>query len=125
MAREWLPAWGLAAIAFGGASLIVPLYVVALVAFAGGVGGLLGGWLGARSYPPDVRHRRGAGACGCRDRPARRSRCHGEVKHPREAHGLLWKRFENALSRRLSRTIDTLKYEPCENISEKELQNIS
>jgi len=30
MARDWLPAWGLAAIAFGGASLIVPLYVVAL-----------------------------------------------------------------------------------------------
>lgn len=30
MARRWLPAWGLAAIAFGGASLIVPLYLVEL-----------------------------------------------------------------------------------------------
>lgn len=30
MARRWLPAWGLAAIAFGGASLIIPLYLVEL-----------------------------------------------------------------------------------------------
>lgn len=30
MTDRWLPAWGLAAIAFGGASLIVPLYVVEL-----------------------------------------------------------------------------------------------
>lgn len=30
MADRWLPAWGLAAVAFGGASLIVPLYVVEL-----------------------------------------------------------------------------------------------
>ncbi len=30
MTERWLPAWGLAAIAFGGASLIVPLYVVEL-----------------------------------------------------------------------------------------------
>jgi MFS family permease len=30
MSERWLPAWGLAAIAFGGASLLVPLYVVAL-----------------------------------------------------------------------------------------------
>lgn len=34
MARRWLPAWGLAAIAFGGASLIVPLYLVELGASA-------------------------------------------------------------------------------------------
>lgn len=30
MTERWLPAWGLAAVAFGGASLIVPLYVVEL-----------------------------------------------------------------------------------------------
>jgi len=30
MGRSWLFAWGLAAVAFGGASLIVPLYVVEL-----------------------------------------------------------------------------------------------
>jgi MFS family permease len=30
MTERWLPAWGLAAVAFGGASLLVPLYVVAL-----------------------------------------------------------------------------------------------
>ena len=30
MSERWLPAWGLAAVAFGGASLIVPLYVVEL-----------------------------------------------------------------------------------------------
>lgn len=30
MAKRWLTAWGLAAVAFGGASLIVPLYVVEL-----------------------------------------------------------------------------------------------
>lgn len=30
MSERWLPAWGLAALAFGGASLIVPLYVVEL-----------------------------------------------------------------------------------------------
>jgi MFS family permease len=30
MTRRWLPAWGLAAVAFGGGSLIVPLYVVEL-----------------------------------------------------------------------------------------------
>jgi MFS family permease len=30
MTRRWLLAWGLAAVAFGGSSLIVPLYVVAL-----------------------------------------------------------------------------------------------
>ncbi len=30
MARRWLPAWGLAAVAFGGASLIIPLYLVEL-----------------------------------------------------------------------------------------------
>lgn len=30
MTERWLPAWGLASVAFGGASLIVPLYVVEL-----------------------------------------------------------------------------------------------
>lgn len=30
MTERWLPAWGLASVAFGGASLIVPLYVVQL-----------------------------------------------------------------------------------------------
>lgn len=30
MTDRWLPAWGLAAVAFGGASLVVPLYVVEL-----------------------------------------------------------------------------------------------
>lgn len=30
MTRRWLPAWGLVAVAFGGGSLIVPLYVVEL-----------------------------------------------------------------------------------------------
>lgn len=30
MGKRWLPAWGLASVAFGGSSLIVPLYVVAL-----------------------------------------------------------------------------------------------
>lgn len=70
MSERWLPAWGLAALAFGGASLIVPLYVVELggdafalgVLFAsasfvgvpgalgGGVGGLGGGWLATVGY---------------------------------------------------------------------------
>lgn len=38
MAARWLWSWGLAAVAFGGASLIVPLYIVALGADASGLG---------------------------------------------------------------------------------------
>lgn len=74
--RSWLLAWALGSVAFGGASLVVPLYVVeiggdagtlvgrlapqgirgeafglygALGALAGAVGSLLGGWLAGRS----------------------------------------------------------------------------